>query len=94
MLGELPDCREGVLLGGDPLERKRVAGVLHDAVLDEMGMGVVEARADEPVAAFEDLRVRSDESLGLFGGADPFDFLPADDDGTLDGVQGFGGEDG
>ena len=41
-----------------------------------MGMGVVKARADEPVAAFEDLRVRSDESLGLFGGADPFDFLP------------------
>ena len=91
--GEFAYAGADFFLGGCAFEAQRVVGVLHDAVLNEMSVRVVEPGNHRLVSAVVDSGVRADMAIGLGKRYDVDYFVARDQHRTLDGFEGVRGED-
>ena len=92
-VGEPLDLCQCFAPARDSLEAERIGGVLHDTVLDEVRVGVVETGAHEPVSALDDPRAFAEVALDVGRSHDADDLLSRHDDRTFYKVVRLGRED-
>ena len=87
-----PDCLGNLCLACQALQRKRVLGILHDAVLKKVRMSVIESRAHKSIPGVNYARFKTNVLVRFMLAQDINDATVPDYHGTCYGFQRIAGK--